>query len=114
MPHLFATGGYRLPLNDDIFALPSLMVKYVQPLPLQADINLKLQYRDLLWIGGSYRTFDGFAGMAGINVSNTFNVSYAYDYTTSQLGTISKGTHEIVVGFLINNRYDDSCPRNLW
>lgn len=114
VPHLFVTAGYRIPINDDIFALPSLMIKYVQPLPLQADINMKLQYRDLLWVGGSYRTFDGFAGMAGINVSNTFNISYAYDYTTSQLGTISKGTHEIVLGFLINNRYGDSCPRNVW
>ncbi|MEO6820588.1 MAG: type IX secretion system membrane protein PorP/SprF [Ginsengibacter sp.] len=114
VPHLFVTAGYRFQLNDDIFALPSIMIKYVQPLPLQADVNIKLQYRDFLWVGGSYRTFDGFAGLAGINVSNTFNISYAYDYTTSLLGTISKGTHEIVLGFLINNRYDDSCPRNVW
>ena len=114
VPHLFATAGYRVQMSDDIFALPSVMLKYVQPLPLQADLNMKLQYQDLLWVGGSYRTFDGFAGMAGINVSNTFNISYAYDYTTSKLGAFSKGTHEIVLGFLIGNKYDDSCPRNLW
>jgi type IX secretion system PorP/SprF family membrane protein len=114
VPHLFATAGYRLQVNDDISALPSVMIKYVQPIPMQADFNIKLQYQDLLWIGGSYRTFDGFAGMAGINVSNTFNISYAYDYTTSKLGAFSKGTHEIVLGFLLGNKYDDSCPRNVW
>ncbi len=114
VPHLFATAGYRLQLNDDIFALPSVMLKYVKPLPLQADVNMKLQYQDLLWVAGSYRTFDGFAGMAGINVSNTFNIGYAYDYTTTKLGAISKGTHEIVLGFLIGNKYGDSCPRNVW
>lgn len=114
IPHLFATAGYRLQMTDDIFALPSVTIKYVQPLPLQADFNIKLQYQDLLWAGASFRTFDGFAGMAGINVSNTFNISYAYDYTTSKLGSISKGTHEIVLGFLIGNKYGDWCPRNVW
>ena len=34
-------------------------------------------------------------------MSNTFNVGYAYDFTTSNLNTVSRGTHEIVLGFLI-------------
>ena len=114
IPHFFATAGYRMQIDDDISALPSVMLKYVQPLPVQADFNIKFQYQDLVWIGGSYRTFDGFTGMAGLNVSNTFNISYAYDYTTSRMGAFSKGTHEIVIGFLLGNSYGDSCPRNVW
>jgi type IX secretion system PorP/SprF family membrane protein len=114
IPHLFATAGYRFQLNEDISALPSIMVKYVQPVPLQIDCNLKLQYQDLIWAGGSYRPGDGFAALVGINVSNTFNISYAYDYTTSRLSAISKGTHELVLGFLIGNKYGDWCPRNVW
>jgi Bacteroidetes-specific putative membrane protein len=114
IPHLFTTAGYRFQLTEDISALPSLMLKYVQPAPLQVDCNLKLQYQDLLWIAASSRTGDGFAGIAGINVSNAFNISYAYDYTTSRLSAISKGTHEIVLGFLIGNKYGDWCPKNVW
>jgi type IX secretion system PorP/SprF family membrane protein len=114
VPHLFATAGYRFLLNEDINAIPSLMVKYVSPLDPQFDINLKLQYRDLFWLGGSYRFKDGYAGMLGLNVGNTFNVGYAYDLTTSKLRTVSRGTHEIVIGFLLGNKYDDSCPRNVW
>ncbi|MEO9210204.1 MAG: type IX secretion system membrane protein PorP/SprF [Ginsengibacter sp.] len=114
VPHLFASAGYRFQLTEDISALPSVMMKIVNPTPAQFDLNFKLQYQDFLWVGGSYRTGNGFAGMAGMNISNTFNVSYAYDYTTSLLGTVSKGTHEIVLGFLLGNRYDDSCPRNIW
>jgi type IX secretion system PorP/SprF family membrane protein len=114
VPHLFATAGYRFFLNDDFTALPSVMVKYVEPLPVQFDLNFKVQYHDLFWAGASYRLDDGFAGMLGLNVSNTFNVGYSYDYTTSSLNTISKGTHEIVVGFLLGNKYGDWCPRNVW
>jgi hypothetical protein len=68
----------------------------------------------LFWIGGSYRFKDGYAAMLGLNVGNTFNVGYAYDYATSNLATVSKGTHEIIIGFLLGNRFDDSCPRNIW
>ncbi len=101
-------------LNDDINAVPSVMFKYVSPLQLQFDLNLKFQYRDLFWLGGNYRFKDGYAAMLGMNVGNTFNVGYAYDFTTSKLGTATKGTHEIIIGFLIGNRYDDTCPRNIW
>ena len=114
VPHLFATAGYRFLINEDFNLMPSVMVKYVDPLPVQVEVNGKLQYRDLAWLGAGYRYKDGFTGMVGLNVLNTFNVGYAYDYTTSKLNNYSKGTHEIIVGFLIGNKYSDSCPRNVW
>ncbi|MBE7171367.1 MAG: type IX secretion system membrane protein PorP/SprF [Williamsia sp.] len=114
VPHLFLTAGYRFFLSDDFTALPSAMIKWVDPLPIQYDLNVKVQYLDRLWGAASYRLQDGFAAMLGINVSNTFNVGYSYDYSTSRLKTVSKGTHEIVLGFLIGNKYGDTCPRNVW
>lgn len=114
VPHLFLTAGYRFLLNDDINALPSVLVKYVQPNDPQVDVNLKLQFRDLLWMGGSVRLREGYQGMIGLNVANTFNVGYAYDFTQTKLNTTSRGTHEIIVGFLIGNRYGDTCPRSVW
>lgn len=113
VPHLFLTAGYRFLLNEDFNIIPSTLVKYVSS-TLNADFNVKLQFRDLAWAGASYRIQDGFAGMVGLNVSNTFNVGYAYDYTTSKLNTFTKGTHEIIIGFLIGNKYGDWCPRNVW
>jgi type IX secretion system PorP/SprF family membrane protein len=117
IPHVFLTGGYRFMLNDDINMLPSVMVKYISGVfknDYQAEFNVKLQYRDLLWVGGSYRQFDGYAAMLGLNVANTFNVGYSYDVSKSDLKTYTRGTHEIIIGFLLGNRYSDSCPRNVW
>ena len=57
---------------------------------------------------------DGFSGMVGMNISNALNVGYSYDYTTSKLNNYSKGTHELLIGFILGNRYGDSCPRNVW
>ncbi|GAI93109.1 unnamed protein product, partial [marine sediment metagenome] len=116
VPHLFATAGYRFLVSEDVNAVPSVMVKYVSGSPStpQFDLNLKFQYKDLLWLGGGYRQNNGFSGMIGLNVGNTFNVGYAYDYTTTQLNTVSNGTHELVIGFLLGNSYGDTCPRNVW
>lgn len=114
VPHLFGTAGYRFLIGNDFNLIPSIMVKYVSPVPTQFEFNMKLQYHDLAWLGAGYRYKDGVSGMLGLNVSNTFNVGYAYDYTTSELNNFSKGTHEIIIGFLIGNKYPDNCPRNVW
>jgi type IX secretion system PorP/SprF family membrane protein len=114
VPHTFLTAGYRTQLSDDVSFLPSILIRYINPLPIGFDINAKFQYQDLVWAGASYRYQDGFAAMVGVNISNTINIGYSYDLTTSQLNTVSKGTHEILVGFMLGNRYGDWCPRNLW
>jgi type IX secretion system PorP/SprF family membrane protein len=117
IPHVFFTAGYRFLLNEDINAIPSVMVKYITGAfknDYQAELNIKLQYRDLFWLGGSYRQFDGYAAMIGLNVGNTFNIGYAYDITKTDIKTVSRGTHELMIGFLIGNKYGDTCPRNVW
>ena len=114
IPHLFASAGFRTLLSEDWNLTPSVLLKYVTPVRPQVDVNCKLQYRDLVWAGVSYRTEDAVAAMVGLNVSNTFNLGYSYDYTTSGLSPYSRGTHEVVLGFLIGNRYGDTCPRNVW
>lgn len=114
IPHIFIQAGMRLYLNDDLTLLPSVMARYINPLPLGVDINAKLQYQDLIWVGGTYRYQDGFAGMLGVNLSNSINIGYSYDINTSNLRAVSNGSHEILVGFLLGNKYGDWCPKNLF
>ena len=114
IPHIFVSAGYRMQLGDDFSFLPSMLLRYINPLPLGFDVNAKLQYQDLLWVGASYRYQDGFAAMAGMNINRSINIGYSYDLQTSSLNTVSRGTHEIMIGFLLGNRYGDWCPRNLW
>lgn len=114
IPHLFLQGGYRFLLGEDISFLPSVMFKYVNPLEISVDLNAKLQYQDIIWAGFSARPKDGFAAMLGFNVNSNFNFGYSYDITQSRLNTVSKGTHEFLLGFLLGNNNEDWCPRNVW
>lgn len=112
VPHYFFTSGVRLPVSDDLFLLPSVLLKLIPPVPTTYDVNLKIAFQNIFWIGGSYRKDDSFGALAGINVNSTFNIGYSYDITNSALRTVSNGTHEIVLGLLLNNRSEVRCPQH--
>ena len=114
LPHIFAQAGYKMYVDEDLTFLPSIMVRYINPLPTSFDINAKLEYQNMMWVGASYRYQNGFAAMLGININYCVNIGYSYDYTTTALNTVSNGSHEILVGFLIGNRYNDYYPRHAW
>ena len=114
VPHVFISAGYKVYLGDDFAAMPSAMVKIVSPVPTSVDVNLKLAYRDKFWMGASYRKDDAFSAMAGFNVGSFMNLGYSYDVTTSGLNAVSNGSHEIVLGVFLNNRYKVSCPQKSW
>lgn len=114
VPHFFATAGYKFFLDDEIAAVPSVMVKYVQPSPVSIDLNMKLAFRDKLWLGGSYRKDDSFSAMAGFNIGKMVNLTYSYDFTTSDLNQVSNGSHEIVLGLLLNNIYKVPSYIRMW
>ena len=112
IPHYFLTGGIKVFLSDDITLIPSVMLKYIKPIPTTYDVNMKLSFEDKLWVGGAYRHNDSYAGLVGLNLSSFINVGYSYDFTTSALSTVSNGTHEIVIGILLNNRYKVSSAQH--
>ncbi|MBC7566463.1 MAG: type IX secretion system membrane protein PorP/SprF [Pedobacter sp.] len=114
VPHLFLTAGYRFFVAEDIAMTPSFMVKQVNPTPVSIDANLKVAFRDRLWLGGSYRKNDSFSAIAGVNINKTFNITYSYDFTTSQLNTVSNGSHEIVLGIQLNNVYEVVSSMKMW
>ncbi|MBO9672064.1 MAG: type IX secretion system membrane protein PorP/SprF [Sphingobacteriaceae bacterium] len=114
VPHYFATGGYKFFIDDEISAIPSVMIKYVSPTPVSFDLNMKLAFKDKIWLGGSYRKDDSFAAMAGFNIGKMVNLTYSYDFTTSQLNQVSNGSHEIVLGLLLNNIYKVPSYIKMW
>lgn len=111
VPHFLLTGGLKLYMTDDLTLMPSFLVKVIDPVPTTYDVNMKLAFRDDFWIGGSYRRNDSFGILAGFNLSSLINIGYSYDITTSNLNTVSRGSHEIVIGILLNNTYSVKCPQ---
>lgn len=105
----YGTAGYKFFVDEDIAFIPSALLSYWISAPPTLDANLKIAYQDKFWIGGSFRNNDSFSALAGFNVASLINISYSYDITTSALKSVNNGTHEIVLGILLNNRYNVKC-----
>jgi len=114
VPHFFATTGYKFFVDEDIALIPSIMVKYVQPAPVSIDLNAKMAFKDKFWLGGSYRKEDSFSVMAGFNIGKALNLTYSYDFTTSDLNQVSNGSHEIVLGLMLDNIYKVPSYIKMW
>lgn len=116
-PNYFFTAGYRVMIGEDWNLIPSMMYQYWQPQLSGFHVNAKLQYQDVLWLGAGYRISNlvgGYSALIGLNIKNV-NVSYAYEVaTTNRLRTYTGNTHELLIGFLLGNKYGETCPKNVW
>jgi type IX secretion system PorP/SprF family membrane protein len=95
--HYFAQAGLRLKLAENIMMTPSLAIRTVSAAPPSIDLSLQGAYKDLLFLGMTYRHQDALAWMAGFRFNQNFRLDYAYDYTTTQLGKFNSGSHSIVL-----------------
>jgi type IX secretion system PorP/SprF family membrane protein len=99
--HFMATGGYKIPLNDNLSLTPAVLLKYMKPAPLTIDASVQLEYKEWLWTGISYRHKDAVVGMLGLNVNQRFKFGYSYDFSLSRFKDVSAGGHEIVLGIML-------------
>jgi type IX secretion system PorP/SprF family membrane protein len=97
--HLFATAGYVFEINEELKLKPSSMIKMVSGAPIEADINLNVWLRDMIGIGGSYRTGDAFVGMVEIQATDNLRFGYAYDMPFSPLKYYARGSHELMLRY---------------
>lgn len=96
--HYYAMGGYRLPIGSDLMLEPSFLLKYVDPVPPKIDLTATLRYKDMVWIGATYRTEDAVSLMVGYWMKKTFQFGYSYDLTMTNLRNYTSGTHEVMLG----------------
>ena len=111
--HYFATAGVRLPLSDDWSLVPSVLVKAVNPAPLSLDLNAKLKYQDLLWVGASWRAFDSVVAMVGVSYEQ-FTLGYSYDAGLSELAGYHGGSHEVLLGLRLKKKAQVVCTNRFW
>jgi len=96
--HYYVSGAVMINMADDIEVEPSVMLKATSAAPLQLDINARVIYKEMVWVGFSYRTGDAAVAMVGLNTGD-LSFGYAYDITLTNIRNYSSGSHEIFVGY---------------
>lgn len=108
---LYLDASMKTKLSNKLDLIPSIFARYMFQAPIVFEGNLRLMYNDLFWLGAGYRSQDALVFEAGVQYKK-FVVGYAYDYTLSDINTISSGTHEILVGYQI--KVDTSPTTSAW
>ena len=102
--HYYFNGGYIFELAGDFKLEPSVLVKYVESNFGQWDFYLKTTYKDMVWFGAGYRSdfaFDPNDIIISLGVQqDKIKLGYAFDYTLSDIGKVSNGTHEIIFMYM--------------
>jgi len=106
--HFYGTASYRISLDQDFDLLPVAIVRYTENSPVSLEGGMKIRYQNTFWAGGTYRYGDGASGMVGLSLNRLIDLSYAFDFTTSDVQKASIGTHEIVLGIRLNNKKPNS------
>jgi type IX secretion system PorP/SprF family membrane protein len=106
--HFYGTVSYRISLDPDFDLLPVAIARYTDNSPLSIEAGGKIRYRNTFWAGGTYRIGDAATGMVGLSLYRFLDLSYAFDFTTTQVQKSSVGTHEIVLGLRLNNKKPNS------
>ena len=102
--HYFLNGGYIFEAGSDFKIEPSVLVKYVESNLGQWDLYVKTTYMDMVWFGAGYRSDFAFAPndvIISLGVQqDKIKLGYAFDYTLSDIGQFSNGTHEIIFMYM--------------
>ena len=99
--HFDLTTGYNFQLNQKLTMMPSVMVKYMDPSPLNIQGNMQFEYMEWLWLGIGYRHKDAIISMVGGNITDNIRIAYNYEYSLSRIVDYSSGSHEVLIGFIL-------------
>ncbi len=101
--HYYLFADYIFPIGNDYYVKPQVIVR-TDEVKMSADFNVLGYFKNQYWIGLSYRTSDAVAFMGGWDIKEKFRIGYSYDLTINKLSSISRGTHEIVLGFMLKDK----------
>lgn len=104
--HFIGYMRYKFNIADKWFITPGGLVRMLESGLYQYDANLHISYKDVIWIGGTYREQGGIIPQLGIKVADQFTLAYAYTIDNAGIATRGNGTHEIMIGFHLPPRKD--------
>ena len=77
--HYYLNSGVRFFSSRFFFIEPSILLKYVDGAPLQADFNVFFNYNNTIELGAGYRTTSSVNILAGVYIKNNFRLVYNYN-----------------------------------
>jgi len=94
--------GYKFIIKEKWYIQPSVLLRSSAK-AMQIDGNVNLSYKDIVWLGATYRTSGGIIPSIGFKIADQFTIAYSYEFAGSNgIASRGNGTHEVMAGFRLS------------
>jgi type IX secretion system PorP/SprF family membrane protein len=98
--HYYLTAGMQFEMTPMLAFRPNVLTKY-DGATTQFDVNADFLYNQKFRGGLSYRTGDAMSVLIGYYFTQNLHLGYSYDYTLTKIRSVSSGTHELVLNYVL-------------
>ena len=118
--HYYLTGGYSYRFKTDYVLKPAVLLNVVSKAPIQSQLNLTCEYKDMVWLGLGYRTGAAMTFNVGVyadKISEKFKekikIGYSFDYVmVAKVPRFSNaGSHEIFITYEFVKKEKTHIPK---
>lgn len=95
--HYYLSGGYGVGMGKDFYLKPSFLWRFRSEGDHLLDLNAQMMFKELFWIGGSWRMGHSVAVLANFQVSKNWGICYSYDIPMGNTPSYFQGAHEITL-----------------
>lgn len=104
--HFYLIAGRVFDINDELKFKPTALTKLVTGAPVLVDLSANFLFNEKFTVGVAYRWSAAMSAMIGFQITDSFNVGYAYDLETTKLANYNSGSHEIFLRYELFSNYD--------
>lgn len=97
--HYFGIVGAVIPVNSNWKIRPTSQVKATIGAPISIDLSVAGIYQDKVWFGSMYRLNAAFGVFAQYQISPSFRIGLASDFSTTQIRKFNYGTYEFLLSY---------------
>jgi len=113
-PFYLLTGGTLFPIGTNLKLKPTFLYKHIADTPDQTDLNLFLILKDLVWLGGSYRTNGDLTFLLELQANRQLHLGYAYGLSRADLRPWNNGSHNFTISYDFGYEINTDRPRYYW
>jgi type IX secretion system PorP/SprF family membrane protein len=99
--HYYFNALYNWHVDGNTVITPNALFIYLPNAPLSYQLGARVEFNELFWFGGGYRSHQSFMLSAGVNISKKFTIGYAYDDYISPISHFDNGAsaHEVLLRY---------------
>ncbi|MCD6067224.1 MAG: hypothetical protein K0S33_2050 [Bacteroidetes bacterium] len=99
--HFMGSLQYEIAINKEkeMYVTPFGLVRFVANAPFQFDGGVNFNWKDMFWIGGTYKSDYAIGINAGVTLNRRFSIGYSYDYMIGNIANYAGVSHEIMLAF---------------